>query len=294
MVLGNFNQNIPLMLRSSRRFTSSPIIFKATSDSSTIPGNLPKPPVFETFAAKRAYNKQILAGAFRLFSKYGFDEGVAGHITFRDPEYPETFWVNPFGVDFSQIKVSNLIRVDQEGNVIDGQYPVNRAAFAIHSRIHQKRSDVFAAAHSHSLYGKTWSIFGKKLDPLTQDACAFYDCHSVYNDYGGVVFELDEGQRIAQALGSTNKAVILQNHGLLTVGQSIEETVWWFISMEKCCQVQLLTESAIANNERLTMNLISHEAAIQARNIVGTPFAGWFQFMSIYERIKEEQPDFVY
>jgi hypothetical protein len=76
---------------------------------------MPMPPVFTNVIDQRKYNKEILAGAFRLFSKYGFDEGVAGHITFRDPEFPETFWVNPFGVDFSQVCVSNLIRVDKEG-----------------------------------------------------------------------------------------------------------------------------------------------------------------------------------
>ncbi len=157
------------------------------------------------------------------------------------------------------------------------------------------RPDVLAAAHSHSLYGKTWSIFGRKLDPITQDSCAFYNDHSVYNDYGGVVFELDEGARIAQALG-TNKAVILQNHGLLTVGKSIEECVWWFISMEKCCQVQLLAEtaqSASGDVRGLQKTLISEEAATQAFNIVGSPFAGWFQFNALFNRIKKEQPDFL-
>ncbi|RYH19966.1 class II aldolase/adducin family protein [archaeon] len=254
----------------------------------TIPGNLPTPPTFTNINDERRYKKQVLAASFRLFSKLGYDEGAAGHITFRDPEHPETFWVNPFGVDFSQIKVSNLIRCNKDGEVVEGKHPVNRAAFAIHSKIHLARSDVLAAAHSHSMYGKTWSVLGRKLDPITQDSCAFYDDHAVYNDYGGVVFELDEGQRIAQALGS-KKAVILQNHGLLTVGkQSLEECVWWFISMEKCCKVQLLVEAASRGQP---LNMISHTAAQQAYQVIGTPFAGWFQFNMLFERIKREQPD---
>lgn len=258
--------------------------------NTSIPGNLPTPPTFTNVHDERRYKKEILAGSFRLFSKYGFDEGAAGHITFRDPEFPETFWVNPFGVDFSQVRVSNLIRCNKDGEVIEGNYPVNRAAFAIHSKIHIARPDVIAAAHSHSLYGKTWSVLGKPLSPITQDACAFYEDHSIYDDYGGVVFELDEGQRIANALGK-KKAVILQNHGLLTVGKaSIEECVWWFISMERCCQVQLLAEAA---SHGKPLKQISHEAALQAYNIIGTPFAGWFQFQMLYERIKKEQPDFL-
>jgi ribulose-5-phosphate 4-epimerase/fuculose-1-phosphate aldolase len=260
------------------------------SDLSAIIANLPTPPTFTNVHDERRYKKEILAGSFRLFSKYGFDEGAAGHITFRDPEFPETFWVNPFGVDFSQICVSNLIRCNKDGDVVEGKYPVNRAAFAIHSKIHLARPDATAAAHSHSLYGKAYSVFGKKLDPITQDSCAFYNDHAVYDDYGGVVFELDEGQRIANALGK-NKAVILQNHGLLTVGKTLEECVWWFISMERCCHVQLLAEAAA--KDKAALNMISPASAEQAYAIVGTPFAGWFQFNMLYQRIKKEQPDFL-
>ncbi len=261
-----------------------------SADLQTIIANLPTPPKFTNVHDERRYKKEILAGSFRLFSKYGYDEGAAGHITFRDPEFPDTFWVNPFGIDFSQICVSNLIRCNKDGDVVEGKHPVNRAAFAIHSKIHIARPDAVAAAHSHSLYGKTWSVLGKKLDPITQDSCAFFNDHALYNDYGGVVFDLDEGQRIATALGD-KKAVILQNHGLLTVGKtSLEECVWWFISMERCCKVQLLAESA---SHGKPLNIISDEAAKQAFQIVGTPFAGWFQFNMLYQRIKKEQPDFL-
>src|SRR5687767_3394273 len=97
---------------------------------------LPTMPTFANAEEARLHRKQRLAAAFRLFSKLGFDEGVAGHITARDPEHADTFWVNPFGVHFSQIKVSNLIRCDHQGNVVEGQYPVNTAAFVIHSRVH--------------------------------------------------------------------------------------------------------------------------------------------------------------
>jgi hypothetical protein len=81
---------------------------------------LPSPPKFDNVADERLHRKQRLAATFRLFSKFGFDEGVAGHVTARDPEFPDSFWVNPFGVHFSQIKVSNLIRVDHHGNVVEG------------------------------------------------------------------------------------------------------------------------------------------------------------------------------
>ncbi|WP_423197243.1 MULTISPECIES: class II aldolase/adducin family protein [unclassified Cupriavidus] len=251
--------------------------------------NLPRPPKFATPGEERLHRKQRLAAAFRLFSKFGFDEGVAGHITARDPEFTDTFWVNPFGVHFSQVKVSNLIRCDHEGNVVEGDYPVNAAAFAIHSRIHQTREDAVAAAHSHSTHGRAWSTLGRTLDPLTQDVCAFYQDHALYDDFGGVVVELDEGQRIANALGP-HKAAILQNHGLLTVGKTVDEAAWWFITMERSCQVQLLAEAAAARTGA-PLKMIGDGAARQAYSIVGTAQAGWFQFQPLYARIVREQPD---
>ena len=109
--------------------------------------NVPRPPVFATPAEERLHRKRMLAAAFRLFSRFGFDEGVAGHITARDPEQLDHFWVNPFGMHFSQIRASDLIMVNHRGEVVEGSYPVNGAAFAIHSRVHAARPDVVAAAH---------------------------------------------------------------------------------------------------------------------------------------------------
>jgi ribulose-5-phosphate 4-epimerase/fuculose-1-phosphate aldolase len=246
--------------------------------------NIPKPPTFATVEAERKHRKQMLAAAFRLFSKFGFDEGVAGHITARDPERADHFWVNPFGMHFGQIRASDLILVNHRGEVVEGKYPVNVAAFAIHSQVHRARPDVIAAAHAHSTYGKAWSSLGRALDPITQDACAFYEDHAVFQDFAGVVYETSEGERIAQALGS-HKAAILRNHGLLTVGHSVEEAAWWFITMDRSCQAQLLAEGAGAPVK------IDPENAAATRELVGTHMAGWFQFQPLLARIVREEPD---
>ncbi|MGG3563653.1 class II aldolase/adducin family protein [Neobacillus rhizosphaerae] len=243
-----------------------------------------QPPVFSTVEEERLHLKQKLAAAFRLFSKFGFDEGVAGHITARDPERKDHFWVNPFGMHFSQICASDLILCNHEGVVVEGHYPVNRAAFAIHSQVHAARPDVIAAAHAHSVYGKSWSSLGRLLDPITQDACAFYRDHSLYDDFNGVVLEIEEGRRIGKALGN-NKACILRNHGLLTVGGSVDEAAWWFITMERSCQAQLLAESAGKTV------VIDDEDARATYETVGVPTAGWFQFQPLWNRIVKEQPD---
>jgi ribulose-5-phosphate 4-epimerase/fuculose-1-phosphate aldolase len=245
---------------------------------------IPMPPTFTSVEEERQYRKQRLAAGFRLFSKFGFDEGVAGHITARDPELDDHFWVNPFGMHFSHIKASDLILVNHQGDVVQGDRPVNGAAFAIHSQVHAARPDAVAAAHSHSTYGRAFSTLGKPLDPITQDVCAFYDDHELFDDYTGVVLDVEEGKRIAHALGE-NKAAILRNHGLLTVGHSVDEAVWWFITMERSCQVQLLAEAAG------TPVLIDPEMAKLTSTQVGSHFAGWFSFQPLYERIVREQPD---
>jgi ribulose-5-phosphate 4-epimerase/fuculose-1-phosphate aldolase len=233
---------------------------------------------------ERLHRQRRLAAAFRLFSKCGFDEGVAGHITARDPENPRLFWVNPFGMHFSQIRVSDLICVDHEGDVVAGEDPVNRAAYAIHSQVHAARPDVVAAAHAHSLYGKTLSSLPMLIEPLTQDSCAFYNDHARFDDFSGVVLDTEEGKKIAHALGDY-KAVILRNHGLLTVGHTVDEAAWWFITMERSAQSQLIAYAAG------TPIPIDDENASLTASQVGSHAAGWFNFQPLYDRITREQPD---
>jgi ribulose-5-phosphate 4-epimerase/fuculose-1-phosphate aldolase len=242
------------------------------------------PPAFASVEEERLHRKQRLAAGFRLFSKFGFEEGVAGHITARDPEWTDCFWVNPFAMSFSQISASDLILVDHQGEVLQGRHPVNRAAFAIHSQVHQARPDAVAAAHSHSVYGKSFSTLGRTLDPITQDVCAFYGDHALFDDYTGVVLDVEEGKRIAHALGG-HKAVILRNHGLLTVGTSVDSAVWWFVTMERSCQAQLL---AMAAGDPV---LIGPEQAKLTAGQVGSEIAGWLSFQPLFDKIAREQPD---
>ena len=252
----------------------------------TIDQMIPSAPTFDSIEQERQHRKERLASVFRVFSRFGFEEGLAGHVTARDPELEDHFWVNPFGVPFGHIKASDLLLVDHDGNVVEGRHRLNQPAFAIHSRVHQARPVVSAAAHTHSLYGKTWSSLGRLLDPLTQDACAFYEDHALFDDFTGVVLDTDEGDRIGEALDD-NKAVILQNHGLLTVGHTIDEAAWWFITMERTCQSQLLAEAAG------TPIPIRDEVAKFTSEQVGSHLAGWFSYQPIYDKILAENPDFL-
>ena len=187
---------------------------------------LPSYPVFDDVEEERLHRKQRLAAPSGCSASSGWRRVSPVISRPRDPELTDHFWVNPLGVAFSQIKVSDLELVSHDGRIVVGERPINRAAFVIHSQVHAARPDVIAAAHSHALYGKAWSSLGRLLDPITQDSCIFYGSHSLYDDFNGVVLDEEEGRNVAAALGPDNKAVILQNHGFLTVGRSVDEAAF--------------------------------------------------------------------
>ena len=242
------------------------------------------PPTFADVADERTHRKAKLAGALRIFGRLGFGEGVAGHITVRDPEFPDHFWVNPFGKSFRHIRSSDLILVNHDGDVVYGTSPVNRAAFVLHAAIHQARPEVIAAAHAHSPYGKSWSSLGRKLDPITQDACAFFEDHTVISEQGGaVVLDIAAGREIASKF-PTGKAAIHQNHGLFTVGSTVDEAAFWFITMERSCQAQLMAEAAG------TPLLIADKAATYTRENTAHSIAGWFNFQPLWQEICHTDP----
>jgi ribulose-5-phosphate 4-epimerase/fuculose-1-phosphate aldolase len=235
---------------------------------------------------ERLHRRQMLAGAYRIFADVGFGQGLAGHITVRDPEYLDYFWVNPWGRHFSQICVSDLLLVNSKGEIMIGTGPLNGAAFAIHSALHEARPDVTAAAHTHSLYGKAWSTLKRPLDPISQDACVFYGQHAVFEDYTGVVIDPDEGRRIAGALGN-KRAMILANHGLLTTGPTVESACWWYILLENVCQAQLLAEAAG------TVIPIDHETAVKTHEVIGRVGSAQKSFEALYQVLLKKDPSFL-
>ena len=216
---------------------------------------------------ERLHRKQRLAAAFRLFARFGFDEGVAGHITARDPEHPDHFWVNPFGMHFGHIRgVRPDPRERPTARWSRATRPVNRAAFAIHSQVHAARPDVVAAAHAHSLYGKTWSSLGRLLDPITQDACAFYEDHALFDDYTGVVLDTEEGKRIAARARRRQGGRSCATTACSPSAHTVDEAAWWFITMERSCQAQLLAEAAGHARARSTREIArAHRTARSAR-----------------------------
>ncbi|TPX31743.1 hypothetical protein SmJEL517_g05026 [Synchytrium microbalum] len=226
-------------------------------------------PIFKTVEEERYHLKRRLALAFRVFAKLDYNESFAGHVSVRQ-----------------FIKVSDLVAVNLDGEVVYGDRPINAAAYAIHAGVHEACPWVNVVAHMHTPAGKAWSVFGRDLDPLTQDSCAHYKRLAIFPEFNGAVFGRDEGIAIGKRLKRGDQGCILQNHGLLSVGMhTVDEAVWWFVSMEKACDTQLRVE---ATGRKPIM--INEEAALkQAKN--NTPRYGWLCAQSYMDVAIEENPD---
>lgn len=223
-------------------------------------------PTFVSFREHRQWQLEHMACVFRHWSRQNYTFGISGHISVRDPEYHNAFWTNPLGVHFGLLRASDMILLSLDGDVLHPPQtagkeslpglrehnssvraktrPANAAGFLIHAALHKRRPDVHAACHAHTPHGRAYSAFAKPLPMVSQDVCKFYKRHSVYESYGGVVLAAEEGELIADALGKTNVGLILRNHGILTVGSTVDEAAWLFDALEAGCRDQLLIDAA--------------------------------------------------
>lgn len=183
----------------------------------------------------------------------------------RSRENAQLTFAPSMGVHFGMLKASDMVQVDENGQVIGGnKVAVNAAGFMIHSAIHRARPDINAACHTHSKYGKAWAAFGKPLDIISQDTCNFWGIQAVYNNFGGVVLEEGESERIAQALGDKAKVLILQNHGLLTAGGTVDEAAYLYTLAERSCKCQLLIDAAGHEKRLVRPEVADYTAKVNA------------------------------
>ncbi|MEX0922280.1 MAG: class II aldolase/adducin family protein [Rhodovibrionaceae bacterium] len=235
----------------------------------------------------RLHRKQRLVAACRAFAGWGFDYGFAGHLTIRDPEHPELYWTNPMAVHFREVRLSNLILVDHGGQVVEGDYAVNRAGFVLHAAVHEANPDILAMCHAHTVNGTAFAALGKPLAPITQDACAFFEDHAVIvEDAGAVAVEEDAGARICSAFKGV-KAAIHQNHGIFSASRhSIDAAAFWFMALERCCGQQLMVEAS-----GQPPRLVPPEAARYSRAHVGSEYIGWLHFQPVYDELAARCPE---
>ena len=232
---------------------------------------------------ERRHRLEHLAGACPVLARLGMGEGILGHITVRDPEDPDLLWLNPMGVAFSRVRVSDLVQVNHQGEILQGSHPVNQVGVRLHSAVHEARPEVMAVCHMHTQFGKAWSSLGRLLDPISQDACLFY-CHQALIREPRLANTPDDAARFAAAFGE-HRVGIQVGHGLFSTGHTVDEATWWFISMERACEVQLLAEAA-GNPEQWPDQIARGLAAG-----LGSPGFGHASFQPFWDEISESDPD---
>lgn len=200
-----------------------------------------------------------LAAAYRLCAKYGWDDALATHISVRLPGPEHHFLINPYGLLFSEVTASSLVKIDLSGRPV-GETPhdINPAGFIIHSAIHAAREDAKCIIHLHTVPGVAVSAQKNGLLPLSPYAMFLHGMLG-YHDFEGVTLNLGEQPRIVAALGE-GVALFLRNHGTLTVGETIPQAFQRMYLMERACQIQvaalagggevILPDSSITDNAR--------------------------------------------
>lgn len=264
-------------------FKEEDSVYKPSQDNRIFP----RAKKFSTYPELRKELKKKLVVACRAFSYFKFDYGFAGHLTIRDPEHAELYWTNPMAVHFKQVKLSNLILVDHDGNVVEGDHSVNQAGFVLHAAVHKAHPEIVAMCHAHTLHGTAFASLGKKLDPISQDACAFYEDHNlITEEAGAVAVSEDAGLNVASSFKDV-KAIIHQNHGLLTVSKhSIDSAAFWFSALERCCQQELMVRAT-----GYEPKLVPHEKAIYSKENVGSDYIGWLHFQPIHDHLLKQEKD---
>lgn len=188
-----------------------------------------------------------LAACYRLIFWYGWHHLTLNHISAKVPGGDGHFLLNPTGLMYNEVTASNLVKVDIDGNIQDDTpYTINLAGYTIHSAVHAAREDAACVIHTHTPAGMGVSGLKCGLLPLNQGALRFYN-RIGYHDYEGIALDLDERVRLAKSLGP-HKAMILKNHGLMAVGQSIAEAFAVIYQLEKSCQTQLAMNATTANS----------------------------------------------
>jgi ribulose-5-phosphate 4-epimerase/fuculose-1-phosphate aldolase len=188
--------------------------------------------------------REDLAAAYRLVAHFGMDDSIYTHISARVPGTDDQFLINPFGMLFRDITASSLVKIDLDGRILeDSPHEVNPAGFTIHSAVHAARHDAACVLHTHTVAGVAVSSLAGGLRPCNQWALQFYN-RVVYHDFEGIALDPAERIRLVEDLGPTAKALILRNHGLVTLGRTIAEAFILMLNLERACRVQVAIESS--------------------------------------------------
>jgi ribulose-5-phosphate 4-epimerase/fuculose-1-phosphate aldolase len=227
-----------------------------------------------------------LAACYRLIAHFDMDDLFATHTSARVPGSEEHFLINPYGVHFSEVTASNLVKVDLDGAIVgDTEHIINPAGFVIHSAIHRARPDAKCVLHTHSVAGMAISTMSEGLQPWFQKATR-YNKRLAYHDFEGKAQDLDEQERLVRDLGDKNY-LILRNHGLLVCAPGIAQAFKEIYAMEKACKTQLAIMSAGGEIIKLSDNLLEHTAMQFERDaeVSKERPSGWDSLKKMLDRV---------
>lgn len=222
----------------------------------------------------RQERKIQVALGYRILAAQRWGDLGDGHISARDPVREDCFWLLRYGVSYHRARVADLVLVGPDGGLVEGEGVINRAAWYIHHPILMARPDVVSATHVHTGWGTPFSAELRPIEPITQESCIFFEDHALFDDEEVQVQSSEGGRRIARALGD-KRAVILRNHGLLTVASRVDEAVGSFVHMERVAEAHMKARQAVP---------ISAEAARFAQKDLVRHGAGRIAFHNLVAR----------
>ncbi len=185
--------------------------------------------------------RQDLAACYRIFDLMGWSESIYNHISLKVPGEDGAFLINPFGLLYDEVTASNLVKIDIDGNVLAGNYPVNKAGFVQHAYFHRHLEWAHAICHTHTTEGMAVSSHKDGLLPISFYACNFQN-QIGYHDFEGVTVREEEGERLLANLGK-NRILMLRNHGPVVLGRTIREMFVQAWALQRACEIQIATLS---------------------------------------------------
>jgi ribulose-5-phosphate 4-epimerase/fuculose-1-phosphate aldolase len=240
-------------------------------------------PVRERVSEAEWQTRVDLAAAYRLVALYGWDDLVFTHLSARVPGPEHNFLINPYGMMFEEITASSLVKVDIKGNIVmDTPYPINPAGFTIHGAIHEARDNAHCVLHVHSINGVAISAQKNGVLPISQQSILVLSSLG-YHDYEGLALNEDEKPRLVRDLGNNN-FLMLRNHGLLTVAETIPDAFVYMYLFESVCMIQVRAQAGGGELIPVDARIIAGAQA-QAKQVTKGMGAGALAWPSLLRKL---------
>lgn len=249
---------------------------------------LTAPHALSMMSAEERQTRVDLAAAYRLVAHFGWDDLIFTHISARIPGPDHHFLINPYGMMFSEMTASSLVKVDLEGEKVgESTYDINPAGFTIHSAVHAAREDARCVIHLHTVAGVAVSCQEHGLLPLNQTAMVFND-QLAYHEYEGIALDLDERPRLVADLGTKN-ALLLRNHGTLAVGPTVHEAFLTMYFLERACATQV---AALAGGGPLHYPSEEAQAVVHRQAQHGVPQVARLAWAPLLRMLDAKDPSY--